>query len=352
MHEELDDIPRMTRIDQSKMIKYILEFPNQLRTILDSYNSYEPFGVEDVCICGVGGSAIAGDILSDYLFDISTSPVFVMRSTHLPKWVRKDTLVIVVSYSGNTIETLASFKDALRRGCRIVCITSGGKLMEICHSLSLQYLELPKNIMPRAAIGYLLGALAIVLDREGIASIVSELKSKLSELESYVRVCTPEIPSNSNEAKKLAKRLYGHLPVICTQRNLRAIAARWQSQINENAKMLAFHSEMPEMNHNQIVGWLEGEYGPECLPVFLRGSSTDSVLSTMIDVTIRMFERSNSNAVIVDIPGEDILSCILNGIALGDFVSYYLAILKGIDPTPIHSISELKSNLSGHLIID
>ncbi|MBC7107754.1 MAG: bifunctional phosphoglucose/phosphomannose isomerase [Methanomassiliicoccales archaeon] len=352
MHEELDDIPRMTRIDQSKMIKYILEFPNQLRTILDSSGSYEPFGVEDVCICGVGGSAIAGDILSEYLFDVSASPVFVIRSTHLPKWVRKDTLVIVVSYSGNTVETLASFRDALRRGCKIVCVTSGGKLMESCLSLNVQHLELPKNIMPRAAIGYLLGAIAIVLDREGIASIVSELRRKLRELESYVRECSPEIPSTSNEAKRLAKRLYRHVPVICAQRNLRAIAARWQSQINENAKMLAFHGEIPEMNHNQIVGWLEGEYGPDCLPVFLRGFSTDSVLSTMIDVTIRMFERRNSNAVTVDIPGEDTLSCILHGIALGDFVSYYLAMLKGIDPTPIHSISELKSNLPNHLIRD
>jgi glucose/mannose-6-phosphate isomerase len=352
MHEELDNIQRMTLIDQSKMIKYILDFPTQLRTILDSSCRYKPFGVEGVCICGVGGSAIAGDILCEYLSDVSTSPVFIIRSTRPPKWAREDTLVVVVSYSGDTIETLSLFEEAVRRGCRVVCITSNGKLMERCLSLDIQHLSLPKNIMPRAALGYILGAIAIILDREGIAPLVSELRAKSAVLESYVKACSPEIPLSSNEAKKLAKRLYGRVPVIYAPRNLRAVAARWQSQINENAKMLSFCGEIPEMNHNQIVGWLEGQYVTECLPVFLRGFPTDSVLANITDVTARMFERKNLNAVTVDIPGKDALDCILRGIVLGDFVSYYLAMLKGIDPTPVNSISGLKSDLLSAMMRD
>lgn len=337
----LDDIDFIKSVDRSGIGQHLLSFPEQIIDIADKCQ-YEATEKDEICICGLGGSAIAGEILAEYLHDICKCRFSVERSPFLPKWAGRRTLVIAVSYSGNTIETLAAFENALKRKCDVVCITSGGKLKELALASRTQLIEVPGGLMPRVAIGYLLGATAYVIEKVASVSLISEIKTKAKNLDAFIAELSPQNPESSNPAKILARRILGYVPVIYSQRGLRALGTRWQNQINENAKMLAFSGEIPEMGHNQIVGWLESSSVLNFLPIFLRWSFQDPVISKVQDTIIAMFAEKELKPLIVDITGNDAMDCILKGVALGDFISYYLAILKGIDPSPVNSIEELK----------
>jgi len=193
--------------------------------------------------------------------------------------------------------------------------------------------------------GYLLGSIALVIEAARMAPAATALRRILPDLAVYRESVAPQRKSRSNEAKKMSKKLYGHLPAIYAPRALRPAATRWQTQMNENSKMLAVSGELPEMNHNQIIGWLEGENVGNCVPVFLTGGSVKGTMSRIVEVTASMFKEARLRPIVVDLAGRTNLETMLRGVVLGDFVSYYLAMLKGVDPTPVHSIQELKRRL-------
>jgi glucose/mannose-6-phosphate isomerase len=206
-------------------------------------------------------------------------------------------------------------------------------------------LSVPKGLQPRAALGYLLGSAGVALDTVNVLPARRDLGRSTSAVADLMQNLSPGVPTDDNMAKKIAVRLNGRLPVIYAPRTIRSVALRWQTQINENAKMIAFSGEYPEMNHNQIVGWVEGEVRKDMAPIFLRSSSLSGKLAERMAVTVALIKESEIDPLVVELSGRSVLETVLMGIALGDLVSFYLAALKGVDPTPVNSIAELKKRM-------
>lgn len=345
MADRSDDIPGMRSLDPSDLLGQLTAFPDQLEWSRGRALPVQA-GARNVVVCGVGGSAIAGDVLLDLLGRSISVPLAVSRDVVLPGYAGKDTLVIVVSYSGNTAESLDQYGDAMRRGCHIVAITSGGKLEELALRNSQPMIKLPAGNQPRASLGYLLASLALVLQNAGLGKAHDELLASVPALRSYIGTLSPEVPVARNQAKRIAKAMGGSVPAIYAPRSVRSVALRWQNQVNENAKMVAFSGEVPEMDHNQLVGWLEGGMGCHCRPVLLIPSEMGPTVRRMAEVTLQMLNERGLDPVFVTLPGDDLLSNVLQGIALGDLASYYLAVLKGVDPAPVSPIKEFKARIS------
>lgn len=345
MAERLDDIPGMRSLDPSDLLGQLTAFPDQLEWSR-GMAMVDLSGARNVVICGVGGSAIAGDVLVDLLAPAINVPLAVSRDVVLPGYAGKDTLVIVASYSGNTAESLDQYEDAMRRGCRIVAVTSGGKLEGLALKNSQPLIRLPAGNQPRAALGYLLGSLALTMQSAGLGSLHDDLLASVAGLRSYMETLTPDLPSSRNQAKRLAKAMCGHVPAVYAPRTVRSVALRWQNQVNENAKMVAFSGEIPEMDHNQLVGWLEGGTGCHCRPVILMPAEMKPTVRRMAEVSLQMLNERGLDPVLVTLPGQDQLGNVLQGIALGDMASYYLAVLKGVDPAPVAPIKEFKARIS------
>jgi glucose/mannose-6-phosphate isomerase len=345
MAERLDDISGIRSLDPSDLLGQLTAFPDQLEW---SRGKAMPdlSGASNVVICGVGGSAIAGDVLIDLLAPFIPVPLTVSRDVVLPGYAGKDTLVIVASYSGNTAESLDQYEDAICRGCRIAAVTSGGRLEELVLRNAQPIIKLPAGNQPRASIGYLLGSLALILQKAGLGKLHDELMASVPELRSYLDTLSPGVPTAMNQAKRLAKAMSGHVPVIYAPRPVRSVALRWQNQMNENPKMVSFSGEIPEMDHNQLVGWLEGGAGCHCRPVMLMPAEMRPTVRRMAEVTLQMLNERGMDPVLVTLPGSGLLSNVLQGMALGDMTSYYMAILKGVDPAPVAPIKEFKARIS------
>jgi glucose/mannose-6-phosphate isomerase len=344
MSGRLDDLQAMRSLDKSSMLEQIVGLPDQLRLALewDIDLVDRPSGV---AIVGMGGSAVGGDILADYASSISDKPISVIRGVELPRWVCGKTLVVMVSYSGNTWEVMDLYKRSKERGCSMVAIASGGDLSKVAEADKVPMIRVPTGLQPRAALGYLLGAEAAVLEATGLAPVKRDLALAQLAMADLRENLSPGIPADVNMAKKIARKLSGKIPAIYAPRTLRTVAYRWQTQINENAKMMAFSGEFPELNHNQIVGWVEGRPLAGMLPVFLKPASSRGSLGEKMDVAIQLMREAEVQPLPIELSGRSSLESSLMGVMLGDFVSFYLAMLKGVDPSPVNSIVELKKRM-------
>jgi len=345
MVDRLDDVERILASDTTDFLGQLTSLPDQFEWVDGALSPTSK--VEQVVICGMGGSAIAGDLAIDLLSPISDVPLITSRDVSLPAFAGPGTLAVVVSYSGNTAESINLYQDAMRRGCRIAVITSGGHLGSAAKKNAHSLIHVPAGNQPRASTGYLLGAVGAILQSCGIGHLHEDLTKAAPRLRSYLSTLSPSITTPNNLAKKVAIALQGSVNVIYAPRPVRSLAVRWQNQFNENAKAVAFAGEIPEMDHNQLVGWLEGGQGCSCRPAFLMPSELHPTIRKMTEVTLQMFNERGLDPVLVSLPGEDLLDNILMGMVLGDMVSYYMAALKGIDPTPVSVIKEFKDRI-GH----
>ena len=283
-----------------------------------------------VCICGMGASAMAGEIMSDFADASSDVPISVVRGVELPKWVDGDTAVIAISYSGNTPETLRLYDQAASRGCDIICITSGGDLMERAAANNNILIRMPPGLIPRNALGYMLGSTASVFEVMGICASRTELKSLLPSLRSFRNNITKD--ENNNQALDIARAIFGKIPVIYSLVNLRAAAIRWKMQINENSRTIAFCGTIPEFNHNEIVGWTEDNASDEFIPIILCDDDSMDVLKYMTETLAGVLESNGVQPYEFKVKGSNDLEKNLVSIILGDIVSIYLARLKGVYP--------------------
>lgn len=341
----LDDAQGMRAGDPSGLLAQLASLPDQLEWAGGLDPSPSP-GADQVVVCGVGGSAIAGDVAADLLSSVSPVPIIVSRDVALPAFTGPRTLAVVISYSGNTAESLNLYGDAQARGCRLAVITSGGKLEALALSNSDLLVKVPGGNQPRASTGYLLGALATLLQCSGIGRLRDDLVGAAPGLRSYLDSLAADRPTSANPAKKLALALNGNVVAVYAPRSIRSLAVRWQNQINENAKSVAFAGEVPEMDHNQLVGWLEGGRGCSCRPALLMPGDMHPTVRTMAEVTLQMLNERGLDPVLVPLPGEGQLENLLQGMLLGDMVSYYLAVLKGVDPAPVSVITEFKRRIA------
>ncbi len=341
----------ITKIDTSNMFALLRDFPRQVRDALaigeHSDIRLRTAGIQSVVVCGLGGSAIGGDLLRSYLSSELRVPFVVNRHYTLPRFVGPSTLVIISSYSGNTEETNAAHREATRRKARILCISSNGTTERLARRSRTPFIKVPGGLPPRAALGYSFFPLLLALTDLGLVSNKrNEIKEMLALLDARMQAWTAPDPK-SNPALALALQLRNRL-VVCYSSTERfdAVNTRWRGQIAENAKALAFGHVLPEMNHNELVGWKVLEnLMRDMQVVFLRDRDDHKRVQIRMEVTKTIIGRYTDNVTEVWSEGRGLLARIFSLVCLGDWVSYYLAILHGEDPTPVEVIDLLKREL-------
>ncbi len=319
-------------LDSQNMLQVIKDFPKQCREALGLPAGISVSGeIKNIVVTGMGGSAIGGDLLKTCLSNTNI-PVYVNRDYKVPEFVNENTLVFAVSYSGDTEETLAAFEDAQNKNAKIIGITSGGKLADECSKI----IKIPSGLQPRAALGYLFFPMLGILHNTGIVRV------KNDELNEMVDILKKTGEFN-DAGEELAKKLKEKIPIIYASEMLGAVALRWKTQINENAKMAAFYNVFSEMNHNEIVGYKGMDR--KFIAIMVRDRHDNDRVKKRMDICKEIMEVT-TDVEEVQTQGNGLLARIFSTIYLGDFVSYYLALWNRVDPTPIEVIEEMKRKLA------
>ncbi|MCD6502859.1 MAG: bifunctional phosphoglucose/phosphomannose isomerase [Euryarchaeota archaeon] len=291
--------------------------------------------VSKVVFLGMGGSAISGEIISEVGKLESKIPMEVVKGYEVPRYVNRRTLVVAISYSGNTEETVTALQEALLKGAMAICVSSGGEIEEIAQERGLEHIKVPSGYAPRAALPLLLFSVLNVLVR-------SKLIKKVN-IENVIEAVSLVSPK---DAEDFARRLKGRTPVIYGSGPFRAVAKRWANQFNENSKILAFWGEFPEMNHNEIVGWYGDDSVGNFAPIILESGVETERVKLRYDLTEKLALKRAGFVFRYRAQGSGLWERIMNTIYFGDWVSYNLAILRNVDPLPVEVISRLKKELS------
>ena len=350
----LDDIKTIEKFDKSNMRRLLSEFPQQEGKIVQSMkhvklpSAYKE--VKNILVSGLGGSSVGGDLLKNFSRDRLKLPLIVNRGYTLPHWISKESLLICVSYSGNTEETLSTYRIGKKRGSKLVVISSGGELTELAKKDGFPCILVPEGgIPPRTALGYLFFPQLLVLKMLGLINIEDE---ELSEVARTLEGLREEIdihsPQNENIAKKIAGEIYQTVPLVYTTSDyLEGVGIRWKTQINENSKSPVYYGFFPELDHNEIMGW-EGtkELVGKFSLILLRDKDESARMKKRIDITLSLIKEKTGKISEVYSRGGGLLSRIMSLTYIGDYVSFYLGILNGVDPTDIKSILSLKKRMS------
>ncbi|MGE5225245.1 MAG: bifunctional phosphoglucose/phosphomannose isomerase [Planctomycetaceae bacterium] len=348
----LDDPAALAAADASGMLGTVAAFPSHVREAYAVGRAAEHLpalaDVTSMVTCGMGGSAVAGDVLKQAFRAELDLPVDVVRGPLLPAFAGARTLVVVSSYSGNTSETLSAFHQALERDCRIVAVTGGGALGAACAERGIAVVPLPAGFQPRAALGWLTFAMLGALEAAGlIASVEAQVEEVDSTLSAIAAELGPGVPTAQNEAKAIAEWLGERVPVVWGADGIAALAAmRWKTQLNENGKVPAFHAAMSELDHNEVVGWV-APYGERFAVVALRHEGEPEETAARFPLSAEIAAAAGVAVREVWARGISPLAQLLSLVIVGDFASCYVGLRRGIDPTPVVAIDRLKAALAG-----
>ncbi len=295
--------------------------------------------IRNVIITGLGGSGIGGTIISQILDNNIKVPVLVNKDYFLPEFAGEDTLVVVCSYSGNTEETLNAMNIAIDKGCVVRCISSGGKVIELAKQHSMEHIVIPGGMPPRSCLAYSLTELFFMLHKSGLISdwFIEDFNKAIQLIES-------EDEHIRSEAYYLAEKLHKKIPVIYSQSNYEGVSTRFRQQINENAKMLCWHHALPEMNHNELVGWTIPN--DKIAAVFLRNETDFDRTQTRMELSKEIIARYTPHIYEVHSKGESMIERSIYLIYFGDWVSWYLSEIRGVDATEVNVIDYLKGELA------
>ena len=282
-----------------------------------------------ILISGMGGSGISGRIMETVAQYENIGEIFSWNNYGIPKWITPEDNIICISYSGNTAETLSAANKAKELGCKIEVITTGGKLGNLADKYNWNKTIIEEGHQPRAALPLLLKPLLFKLNIPDIDNIVEEVSTQ---------------DYNKREIKKLVSKLANKIPCIYTEAIMEPVGYRWRCQIQENAKQLAFHHVIPEMNHNEIVGWTS--LNPKIIPVLIRKNNEEEKIRNRFEA-LKKTAWKNIDIEEIFVNCERNLATIMEGIFIGDMVSIELAKLNNIDPTPVKVIENLKKELGG-----
>lgn len=348
----LDDLSVYKKIDTSDMLGQLYGLPQQC---LEAWQKALAFklpedykDIDRIVILGMGGSAIAGDLLESLVSRAIKQCIHVNREYTVPSFIDEKTLVITCSYSGNTEETLAAFDSILKKKCKKLVITGGGKLKKIAESSEVPVFTIEHKSPPRAALGYgLMPLIAFLRNLDALKATMFDIVAMIENLQELMAGWRLEISQQSNIAKKIALAIHGKMVIIYGDELVGEAGHRWKTQINENSKSWAFYELLPELNHNSVVGYqFPHELSARIFVVFLRTANINERTLFRYRVTSELLQRNDIDFTIVDAAGGDNLSRLMSLVYLGDWVSYYLAILNSIDPTPVKAIDYLKEMLS------
>jgi glucose/mannose-6-phosphate isomerase len=351
---DLDDLDLLRQVDTQDMIGHINALPDQLRAAWAYAKALDlPAALSRVwrvVVCGMGGSAIGGELLAAVGADECQVPIIVHRAYDLPACVSgADTLVIAISHSGNTEETLAAFESAQARGARLLAITTGGQLAEAAHRAGATLWAYGYDSQPRAALGYIYGLLLAAASRLGLmADKAGDVLEAARVMRQQAEAVRPESPVARNSAKRLAGQLVGRIPVIYGAGLLAPVARRWKTQLNENGKQWAHFEVLPELNHNAVCGIM---FPAEVLmsKIFVL-----HLLSPLYDgpriarrhqATRQLLMQEGINTDVIEAHGQSRLAQQMTALHFGDYVSFYVAMANRVDPTPITPIDILKESL-------
>lgn len=349
---DLDDLDAFQRLDSQNMLAEIDGLPAQLEAAwalgqdLD-LPAWE--GIERVVMAGMGGSAIGADLLAAYVAPLSPVPVFVHRDYELPAWARESTtLVCASSHSGNTEETLAAFTAAQTSGCRILALTTGGRLGELATAAGAPVWRFMHHGQPRAAIGFSFGLLLAAFARLGlIPDPGEELAGAVAAMREQQVTLQAEVPAPRNPAKRLAGQLVDRWVAVFGAGPLAPVARRWKGQVSEVAKAWAQFEFLPEADHNTLAGVINPQkLFPQTMMLFLDGPAVHPRNRLRLELTRKIFMLEGLNTDFLTARGDTPLANQWTALHFGDYVAYYLAMAYGVDPTPVAAIESLKEELA------
>ena len=337
-------------IDSQNMREFLTTFPDQwkeaMETTADLSLNINKKAISNICFAGMGGSAIGPDLIRFFCYQSSPYPIEVVRHYKIPHWVDEKTLFIACSFSGNTEETLSALSAAHERGAQSITLTGGGELMVDAAKEGFDYIKVPGGMPPRAALGYSFVALYrifqhldLVEERDGALKDTARFLAEQNEL-----LANPA----DNEALNLAEEIQDTLPVIYSDATMmKGVNLRWQNQFSENAKTLSYGNTLPEMTHNEIVGWERLVHLTGRLSVILLiDREDDPRVQRRMEIVKELIEDQTASLHVLKTRGQTRLTRMFSLIQLADWTSFYFAMLSNVDPTPIAKIELLKSKLA------
>ena len=351
----LDNLARISELDSQGMFQMVynwaelvedllqhsFEVPEQTTVSQYTISYTEP--VSQIVICGMGGSAVSGDYLRTYLEKVLNLPIIIQRNYNIPAFVSKNTLLILISYSGNTEETISCLIAALKKSAKIVGIGSGGNLADFCKNHNLPFFPIPSGFQPRASFPLLFFPLLKILDT---MNLIPYDQSAIDETISIFRQMRQEFhierPTTDNQAKQIAQKLHRRIPVIWSP--FGCIANRMKCQLNENSKILAMAEELPELNHNHIVGLESWTEDNPFIVIAFRFQAEHPNVKLRFEITKEIVGKK-VEFVEIAARGRNLLSQLFSATYFGDYISMYLAILNNQDPNTVDSIVYLKQQL-------
>lgn len=347
----LNEHEKFAEIDQQNMLGHIDYLPNQL---MDAWKLGLELplpnvsGIRQMLIAGMGGSAIGADLLASYVVDRGSVPVIVHRDYEIPAWAGEDTLVVCSSYSGNTEETLSVFEGAVKKGCPVVVIGTGGKLKVKADEHGFSHWSFEYECQPRAAVGYSFGLLLALYHRLGyLADPAAEVEEAIDEMKRQQERIMAHVPDTGNIAKRFAGQFMGRVCVIYAPGFLAPVGRRWKGQINEHANAEAYFEFIPEACHNTFQGIEEPADQFTCqFHFFLQADDTHPRNKLRVDAMKMGLLMEGIGTDMAISHGESKLAQMWTLLHFGDYVAYYLAILYDIDPTPVDTLAGLKASLS------
>lgn len=364
----LDDKEAILALDQSGLFKDEFDFPQNLRKAVGNVKAFRLpesvrvghriiryKNVENIVLAGMGGSAIVGDVLKDWIGHEITVPMETVRGYHLPAYLNEKSLVFFISYSGNTEETLSCMYDAVKKGCQIVSISSNGALARVAQTLGLPLIELPEMAAARASLPYLFAPLPYLLAEVGILSmrrVEREMSDAIDVVDKLAGELAIRVSREKNLAKKVALEIYGTVPIVYCYNPYKSVGLRFKDQVNENCKLPARCDVFPELNHNEIMGW----EAPESILkrytlVLLRDLEIEPLeVKARIDALKENFFLQKAKSVIeMDPQGKTPLGKIFSLMFTLDVISMYLAVLHGRNPVASETFQILKYEVTERL---
>ena len=347
------DSQLLKSVDKENMFDVLKNFHNQIKDAVQiaekiDVASIDTSEIKNIVVNGLGGSAIGGDFARSYTNYEITVPIFVNRNYSLPSFVNPNTMSIISSYSGNTEETNSTYSEAIKRNSKIICISSGGSVEKTAIANNHLLVKIPGGLQPRCALGYSFFTLIILLSKLGfIKNLSPDIDAVISKIEKKSVLYT-DFNSEENLAIKLANKLKGKLPIVYSSVDiLDVVNLRWRGQLSENAKILAYGNFYPEMNHNELVGWkLNEDILKKIVVIMLEDGEDNERIKLRMEITSGIMKKYANDVIKLKGEGKNKLERIFDLVYLGDWVSYYLAIMNKINPTPVEAIDFLKNKLT------